>query len=165
MNNKEMQKMIEDYAFKYAQALLLYGVDISGKYDTAVSLTSALENAYVRGKVDGIKYMDDVRLARSESTCCDRDCKNCYKTKLVTPQWIPCSERLPEKAEGNRFSANVLITYHHCYTGEPLCNSIACYDYKDNCWLWCGYGRSAEAKVVAWMPLPEAYGGGHIWKD
>jgi hypothetical protein len=58
MNNKEVQKMIEDYAFTYAQMLILYGVDISNKYENAVEMEYALSQAYHRGFADGYAASD-----------------------------------------------------------------------------------------------------------
>lgn len=58
------------------------------------------------------------------------------------PQWIPCSERLPEK-EGN-YLTTVQPTYNHAK------------DIRIAHWSsrWVGYVKS---EIIAWMPLPEPY--------
>ena len=63
------------------------------------------------------------------------------------PQWIPVSERLPEK------SANYLVTVRW-YREDDI--EISVYEY--NAWHkeW-NDGESCGQRVIAWMPLPEAY--------
>lgn len=58
------------------------------------------------------------------------------------PQWIPCSERLPEK-EGN-----------YLITAQPAYNHAK--DIRIAHWSsrWVGYVKS---EIIAWMPLPEPY--------
>lgn len=71
-------------------------------------------------------------------------------------EWIPVSERLPEK------NTEVLVTVE---TVNGLC--------IENAMIYLGqwetiydryerdvYGRDRNAKVIAWQPLPEPYGGG-----
>lgn len=63
------------------------------------------------------------------------------------PQWIPVSERLPEK------SANYLVTVRWYHEDDI---DINVYEY--NAWHkeW-NDGESCGQRVIAWMPLPEAY--------
>lgn len=44
--------LIENYAKMYAKSLILHGVDIEGKYETATKIHVALEEAYMRGRQD-----------------------------------------------------------------------------------------------------------------
>ena len=65
------------------------------------------------------------------------------------PQWIPCSERLPEEEE------DVLV----CSEDGDI--DIACWMYEQwtdepNIEWWCGEYR---VDAVAWMPFPKPYGG------
>lgn len=65
------------------------------------------------------------------------------------PHWIPCSERLPEEEE------DVLVC------SEDGCIDVACWMYEEwsdepNIEWWSGEYR---VDAVAWMPLPELYGG------
>ena len=60
------------------------------------------------------------------------------------PQWIPCSERLPEK--------------HGRYIVTNAYGCVREYDYndwavRDGKWLYCRH------EILAWMPLPEPYEG------
>lgn len=64
----DKKKHIEDIARMYAESLVLYGVNITDKWETATSQHMALEHAYMCGQSDAIKRM-----------------------------WIPCSEILPKE--------------------------------------------------------------------
>lgn len=61
------------------------------------------------------------------------------------PQWIPCSERLPEKF-GNYL---VSVKRHGWNCEEHIENDIAYWDDLE------GFHKVDE--VLAWMPLPEPY--------
>ena len=80
------------------------------------------------------------------------DSQNCDKIIEMLnnpePQWIPCSEKLPE--EGHE----VLACLTDWKTGEQ--KRVVSYRIDFN--MWHGYGRYNE-KCVAWMPLPEPWRG------
>ena len=64
------------------------------------------------------------------------------------PQWIPCSERLPE--EKGRYLV--------CYTLGGIDRDIRTATFYPGGWLeWDVDGTAGIAHVFAWMPLPEAY--------
>lgn len=138
MVNKEMKKMIEDYAALYAQSLLLYGVDISGKLDTAVKMNLALESAYNKGynkgKEDGLNS---------------------------SFSWVSCDELLPyNKSDRNkRFSESVLVTYLSCFDDTPISDGIAYYDHDEGGWYWHEDNTPVSVKIIAWASLPEPYKG------
>ena len=73
------------------------------------------------------------------------------------PQWIPCSERLPEEDY-------VLISKKLSkISGDKWCVAIAIRmtdprSGKVN-WRDTGFGVIQDDKVLAWMPLPEPYKG------
>ena len=46
------ESLIEKYAKEYAKSLIMYGVDISEKYETAAQNSFMLEQAYIRGRQD-----------------------------------------------------------------------------------------------------------------
>lgn len=86
----------------------------------------------------------------------------------LRPQWIPCSERLPEERDSifaklygtekwrdamfRKTSKTVIITVEHLDgTGQTApCHTI------DGEW---NQSIKGMGKVVAWMPLPEPWGG------
>ena len=63
---------------------------------------------------------------------------SCSPTIDAVPQWIPCSERLPEEGV-------VVVTVDK--DGDYEINAII--DEEDCEWFW--------EKPVAWMPLPKPY--------
>ena len=61
------------------------------------------------------------------------------------PQWIPCSERLPE-------ATGVYIVTCNIYNGDKVDGVTATWSYwRRNEWMM--------KDVLAWMPLPKPYGG------
>ena len=71
------------------------------------------------------------------------------------PQWIPCSERLPEdeyvliskkptKISGSKWSVAIAIR-----TADPRSRKIQ--------WRDSGFGIIQDDKVLAWMPLPDPW--------
>lgn len=92
-----------------------------------------------------------------------KDTAECFVREETEQQWIPCSERLPDK-EGE-----YLVTFHDewnrnlvraLWYGTP-------FDLDDRT-MWTFYCEheygfeafKAEKPIVAWMPLPEPYKGG-----
>lgn len=89
-----------------------------------------------------------------ESLCEDEFCKMYHgegtdldfinSVKASAQQWIPCSERLPDK-DGiylvtHRTFGKLEVTWNIFYGGEHAS------------WLW-------NDEIIAWMPLPEPYKG------
>ena len=71
------------------------------------------------------------------------------------PMWIPCSERLPE-------DEYVLISKKPSkISGDKWCVAIAIRTADQRSrkvqWRDSGFGIIPDDKVLAWMPLPEAY--------
>lgn len=63
------------------------------------------------------------------------------------PQWIPCSERLPDKTD------DYLCSYSGCAIVD-ICE----YDAKRNEWgFFYDGGWKVVSNVIAWLPLPEPY--------
>ena len=70
-------------------------------------------------------------------------------------EWIPCSERLPEKPYG----CLVTVESSRFDGGEFVeCESILPYfvGYDENDW-YDDDGEQCQYEVIAWMPLPEPY--------
>jgi hypothetical protein len=77
-------------------------------------------------------------------------------------RWIPCSERLPKRGK------DVLVTRD--YDGREDFNKSCRYVEVAGCFgedddiSWCSFSDEYKMKpknhhVIAWMPLPEPYGG------
>lgn len=80
------------------------------------------------------------------------------------PQWIPCSERMPEEHEwlgtkefGTTISDEVYVTFEN-EKGERFCKHMTFQNGKlsryDKAFIEAWYKGS---KPIAWMPLPEPY--------
>lgn len=78
------------------------------------------------------------------------------------PHWIPCSERMPKEKDAGilkmlgteKKSEYVLATVE--VNGKRMTVTARTYDGK---WDWNMKYAFPDFKVVAWMPLPEPYGG------
>ena len=68
------------------------------------------------------------------------------------PHWIPCSERLPEKAEGLYWVCTNTGCQCQCRWTDDV------YGFGSNGeWTWKIFDIPQYSHVVAWMPLPEPY--------
>ena len=70
--------------------------------------------------------------------------------KQPEPQWIPCSERLPEH-DGEKY----LVTLYSDRINVVSVRISYCYMNRDGFWSDVPVGY----KVTAWMPLPEPWMG------
>ena len=97
------------------------------------------------------------RGCKDEGLATDSFYKDCPLPKVqLVNQWIPCSERLPER------DADYLVTINSDYFyGE---GSIVLMAYSENKWWYYndeqGYVDWFTDEVLAWMPLPEPYKAG-----
>lgn len=85
----------------------------------------------------------------------DINCPNCgckiHVEPEPEPQWIPCSERLPEEEE------DFLVTDGESMAVGYYRQDAKAWDSADFGWIENrekGYGIN---EVIAWMPLPEPY--------
>lgn len=65
-------------------------------------------------------------------------------------EWIPCSERLPEE------KGKYLTTYHPCYWDDVKDELKIDVDTFQGKTFW---AKRKHHRVIAWMPLPEAWRG------
>ena len=75
------------------------------------------------------------------------------------PQWIPCSERLPD-IDADGYTDKVLVSFDH-YSGVEICE----YRITDGVGRWYAGDtddspEDIDLQVTAWMPLPKRYEGG-----
>lgn len=66
----------------------------------------------------------------------------------IEPQWIPCSERLPEE------KGEYLVTYHPCYWDNVWDDIKVGIDSFRGKTAW---AKKKHQRVIAWMPLPKPY--------
>ena len=72
-------------------------------------------------------------------------------------QWIPCSERLPERNGVYMVTRTISDGFEYGNIAD------ACYFNSSDIWhddTRVNHGRKYLADVIAWMPLPEPYKGG-----
>lgn len=71
----------------------------------------------------------------------------------IVQQWIPCSEKMPEKP----FGCLVTIKYESPFTNEELVQILPeTVGWHDGTWNDRD-GEPITEDVIAWMPLPEPY--------
>lgn len=109
---------------------------------------------YIRSALEEMRYLfkDNGEWAEevTDSFCKDID----EQPTIELPQWIPCSERLPENNQiclvcgqygGIRVARVYIPAATEPWNGDP----------NTNWWTVVGTGKSFNA--VAWMPLPEPF--------
>ena len=84
------------------------------------------------------------------------DCKGIIKRlPSAQPQWIPCSERLPEDSDYRDLWETPDGAVLWCKaTGE-----IGIGWYYESTKNWCDLWDNGVKDVIAWMPLPDPYKG------
>ena len=88
-----------------------------------------------------------------------------YLNQPITPQWIPCSERLPEHSYGMNFL--VTVKFDDDYKKVMICEWSSFHKSEDvfkapkklniNGFTYWVYQPVPMDRVIAWMPLPESY--------
>ena len=109
----------------------------------------ALNNEPCETDEDGDEVFADMKSVNKLLTHNKTISKALKKLPSAEAEWIPVSERLPEKKR------SVLITTSEDFVGE------ACYwATTENHVIWKGYRWEAtywDDEVIAWMPLPKPY--------
>lgn len=129
------------------------------------------DEVYIHGFVDEIRK--NTVIIRNEGGYFGTVTEEIIPSAQPEPQWIPCSERLPEDLE----EVNVTWVnhkpepYYYFVKGKPFTASAVYYKGK---WFWytstCAdllaeYGKNPNheiddaIEITAWMPLPEPWRG------
>ena len=82
---------------------------------------------------------------------CTKDCKNCWKTKLVNPanEWIPVTERLPKPF------TPVLVYRQSFGTLPPYIKVDKMTLWNDDTQVWTDEVGNWKNVTTHWMPLPQ----------
>lgn len=96
--------------------------------------------------------------------CIDPDELRELPSAQPEPQWIPCSERLPERIINGDVETvqEFFVTVKERWPGEEwkYHTDVAEFpgDYIDDVWqTYNDWKEGQEVHVIAWMPLPEPY--------
>ena len=117
----------EFFRLKY-EIIKKYGVEPRGDIKNAAAEKMLIEQAYLKGYVDG---------------------------KAEAMQWIPCSERLPECEWGAETEALMYQVGDTIYTGYFGRGGLWRDEYFRR---YADIKEGVDASdVIAWMPLPEPY--------
>ena len=100
-----------------------------------------------------------------EKCCYCPHCTNCDVNDDLTinqpePQWIPCSERLPEKPVGVCYfdhDGKDVPGKEYIVMIEDAIEPTSLYWTGDVWFSPYGIDKDTEYDVIAWMPLPEPY--------
>jgi len=131
--------------------------DLISRADAIEAVMSAdpKDNEYHYYKHIAVKVLNALPSAEATGALDDAIAKYVADGYMLPPsadaEWIPCSERLPEKGEV------VLITNGK---GNVRCGQYRSeHDVRDGMHYWWWKGKTVES-VLAWMPLPAPYKGG-----
>ena len=109
--------------------------------------------------IDWLKYAVPIRAVTSDEFSDFITAVN-MAIDALKPQWIPCSERLPEEKDAgilkklgtNKRSDYVIATVE--VKGERMTVTACTYD---GVWDWKMKYAFPDYKVIAWMPLPDPF--------
>ena len=94
--------------------------------------------------IEDVEYLISHTPEDSKEHYAYKICKKLVESQPPADQWIPCSERLPEK------SGAYIVTMD--WDGMPRVTRLYFTTVEDQRWL-------TFRNVTAWMPLPEPYKG------
>ena len=110
-----------------------------------------------------VRVLEQLPSAQPEDKCGECDAWNQYKN-YPRLQWIPCSERLPERIINGEVETvqEFFVTVKERWPGEEWSyhTDVAEFpgDYIDDIWqTYNDWREGQEVHVIAWMPLPEPY--------
>ena len=103
-------------------------------------------------------YIHNVDKVMGNGLLSEDDCKDSAHSVLddvpSAQRWIPCSERLPEEG------VEVMTTFEIISNGKTRVEQGS-YLYHGWCLAYDNLRLASHIRVIAWMPLPEPYGGGY----
>ena len=99
-----------------------------------------------------LNYADDVNAVKAAIKKLEQKPIKVLVQKKPKTYWIPCSERLPEE------DTNVLCWYEYFRYGNynKMYQTYGIGTYFGR-FGWAGDITGEQARVIAWMPLPEPY--------
>lgn len=117
---------------------------------------------YLTGYISALSAVEGMIAEQPKVGECDRNCADCWKTKLVTAppklhadakhgEWIPVSERLPKRQDSNN---TFLRMYLVCSK-----RGVVHMGFRDEDSIWRTVHGNRIYNEVAWMPPPEPYKG------
>lgn len=165
------EKQIKEYAEMYARNLVLYGVDVRDKLESATSISLALEQAYAKGRSDECKRfesaMAELQTYRSLGTV--EELLKKAREKQPKTDWIPFEQREADEEEKAHFlehygyeleymlcgrlpdeDEEILVTYSNGCVGEDIFLRDGTECYLDS-------GQEIVTEAIAWMPKPQSY--------
>ena len=89
---------------------------------------------------------------------CNKDCANCWKTKLVTQRWIPVTESLPTESDGTVLVCHANISPYNLtehYVNAKHDQRVVIGHYSQHSGRWYGEMGGFLNDVTHWMPLPK----------
>ena len=103
--------------------------------------------------IDGYDYSEEGYSDRMDFKFIYEVIDNQPPVEAKPVEWIPCSERLPELTEGTEYfkQSECCLVALKWWDGD-ITESVGWYNESG---LWSDDGKNC--KVIAWMPLPEAY--------
>ena len=126
-----------------ADLILAIGQRFSNQRRTTVAMLNLLSDALM--KLDGDERTNALMVFKSiEVALYTEQDDEAHRTVIeALPEWIPCSERLPEEG------CAVLVN-------APSSKNIFCAYYERHRWYIFGaFYKEITEPITAWMPLPE----------
>ena len=111
-------------------------------------------HCYFKNKIDNdeSEIIDNGILTLNKEIC------GIIKKQPKLNEWIPCSERLPEKY------MHCLVTRRNDYKDGSFDSDVRedCYIELEGVWDWHSKFEGLIDNIIAWMPMPEPYTGKEV---
>lgn len=124
------------------------------KYQEALNALCDEDEMYKLAK--GFSFDDDYT-SQYDYDKAEEHCKNVIQELIDNYVWIPVEERLPENEKD--IGRNYLVTLKYSNLNSIIA-TCARFEPSGRWSRYCAIGEvDVTDEVIAWMPLPEAYGG------